>query len=146
MTPPGWLLFGRSRPLEEPSPTPTGLNVDFIPKPLLCLLSGQTHGYRGSPKKLVQALEPGRSSCSRRVPAWLNTPAAGGMEKVPGRAPASETSSAERSIRQHHNDAGRGGDGKNRRSVSAGGARRAGNSAQMVGGSPQLLIIGRKTK
>lgn len=79
-------------------------------------------------------------------PGWLRVPAAGGMEKVPSRAPASETSSAARSIRQRHNDAGCGGDGKNRRWVSAGGALRAGNSAQMVGGSPQLLIIRRKTK
>lgn len=49
-------------------------------------------------------------------------------------------------IRQHHNDAGCGGDGKNRRPVSAGGALRAGDGAQMVGGSLQLLIIRRKTK
>lgn len=95
----------------------------------------------------LQAPEQGRSPCpGGGGPGWPRVRAAEGVEKVPGHAPASETSSAEHSIRQHHNDAGCGGDGKNRRSVSAGGAVRAGNSAQMVGGSPRLLIIRRKTK
>lgn len=95
----------------------------------------------------MQALEQGRSFVPRRyVLDARGSPLREGTEKVPGHALASKTSSAERSIRQHHNDAGCGGDGENRRSVSAGGALRAGNSAQMVGGSPQLLIIRRKTK